>query len=477
MTAADDEPLPPSPSGPKRVTFLSHSADASGGAEAALIEILCYVTETERVIPHVILPDAGSMIDILAAHHIAHSVIPFTPWCDLRSISATDARQRNALNIRALTQLVTHLRRTTPDIAFTNTIVAPWLAVSAAQAHTPHIWMLHEFGDIDHKLIFDYSYDAILKTIDQLSAAVIVNSRALASRASQVIPSHKITQIYYAMADNVRPSLEVPMRRSDRRFRCLMLGRIVESKGQLDGVKAIHELCASGIDVELLIVGAVQSTDYLTELKAFIATNCLADRVQFVDFQPNPQGYVTSCDALLLCSENEAFGRATAEAMLLGKPVIGTNSGGTSELIDDGNTGLLYEVGDINGLARCIEQLVRQPRLSEELGGAARKWARLNFTHRTSEERIVRVLDQAQRSNSYTLVDKCLDYVVQLEETVTERGEELQAHKVVLQEMASVLKATEDTLEAITSSNAWRLTMALEKTGKAVRGIVLPHRK
>jgi glycosyltransferase involved in cell wall biosynthesis len=86
-------------------------------------------------------------------------------------------------------------------------------------------------------------------------------------------------------------------------------------------------------------------------------------------------------DVVLMCSRWEAFGRATVEAMLAGKPVIGTaNSGGTAELIQDGITGLLYKAGDHDELANKIQFLYENPQEKLKLGAAARLWATGRFT-------------------------------------------------------------------------------------------------
>ncbi len=58
-----------------------------------------------------------------------------------------------------------------------------------------------------------------------------------------------------------------------------------------------------------------------------------------------------------MCSESEAFGRVTVEAMRAGLPVCGTNAGGTPEIIDQGVNGLLSPPGDANALAANLMAL------------------------------------------------------------------------------------------------------------------------
>ncbi len=62
-----------------------------------------------------------------------------------------------------------------------------------------------------------------------------------------------------------------------------------------------------------------------------------------------------------MCSQSEAFGRVTVEAMMSGCLVIGANSGGTMELVSDNETGLLYTSGDYSDLAAKIRLALKYP--------------------------------------------------------------------------------------------------------------------
>jgi glycosyltransferase involved in cell wall biosynthesis len=73
----------------------------------------------------------------------------------------------------------------------------------------------------------------------------------------------------------------------------------------------------------------------------------------------------------LMCSRSEAFGRVTVEYLRRGRPVIGTRSGGTPELTEDGVTGLLYDPGDIEALADHIERVAASNAMLVKLSLAA----------------------------------------------------------------------------------------------------------
>jgi len=67
----------------------------------------------------------------------------------------------------------------------------------------------------------------------------------------------------------------------------------------------------------------------------------------------------------------EPFGSVVHEAMSRGRAVIGTTPGGHSEMIEDGQTGLLVSAGDVEGLRAAMTRLIDQPALREAIGARA----------------------------------------------------------------------------------------------------------
>lgn len=155
-----------------------------------------------------------------------------------------------------------------------------------------------------------------------------------------------------------------------------MVGRIHSYKGQLEAVRAVQIVRDSGVDVELVIVGGVDEVGYARMIADYVESHHLEACVRLLGFQDNPASYLALTDIALTCARNEAFGRTTVEAMLMGKPVIGANSGGTAEIIHDGETGLLYEPGDVSGLADRILWLQAHPEMLSVMGRRAATAAR-----------------------------------------------------------------------------------------------------
>ena len=92
-------------------------------------------------------------------------------------------------------------------------------------------------------------------------------------------------------------------------------------------------------------------------LREFIASKHLDDRVEMVGYVDNPFPFVESADIVLMCSQCEAFARAVLEGMMLGKPIVGSRSGGTVEAVRDHFNGFLYTPGDVRDLADKVRYL------------------------------------------------------------------------------------------------------------------------
>jgi L-malate glycosyltransferase len=105
----------------------------------------------------------------------------------------------------------------------------------------------------------------------------------------------------------------------------------------------------------------------------------IQNRVHFLGKQDRVNELLPLADLMLMPSQLESFGLAALEAMACKVPSIATRVGGVPELIDHGETGLLYAVGDIDGMAEgAIDLLKNQDRL-EAMRDTARRTAQKRF--------------------------------------------------------------------------------------------------
>ena len=104
------------------------------------------------------------------------------------------------------------------------------------------------------------------------------------------------------------------------------------------------------------------------------------DQVVFLGKHQSVDELLACADLFLLPSETESFGLAALEAMACGAPVIASRAGGLPEVIDDGETGILCDVGATDAMAEAGVRLLTDDDLHARIAGAARRAAERRFS-------------------------------------------------------------------------------------------------
>src|SRR4030081_2448423 len=143
-------------------------------------------------------------------------------------------------------------------------------------------------------------------------------------------------------------------------------------KRPVDCVEILARVLKKGIKTRLIMVG-----DGSERPNCEHRARCLgvSDQCVFVGKQPNIVDYLSASDVLLLPSEQESFGLAALEAMACEVPVVASRVGGLPEVVTDGETGFLSEVGDIEKMAADAGRLLTDATLRREMGRRARESA------------------------------------------------------------------------------------------------------
>jgi N-acetyl-alpha-D-glucosaminyl L-malate synthase BshA len=143
-------------------------------------------------------------------------------------------------------------------------------------------------------------------------------------------------------------------------------------KRPVDCVEIFARVLQKGIKTRLVMVG-----DGSERTNVEHRARCLDvyDQCSFVGKQPRIVDYLSVSDVLLLPSEQESFGLAALEAMACEVPVIASRVGGIPEVVTDGETGFLSEVGDVEKMAADAANLLANDKLRTEMGKRARESA------------------------------------------------------------------------------------------------------
>jgi glycosyltransferase involved in cell wall biosynthesis len=103
-------------------------------------------------------------------------------------------------------------------------------------------------------------------------------------------------------------------------------------------------------------------------------------------------------DIFVFPSLKEGLGLSLLEAMASGRPCVASRVGGISDVIRDGETGLLFSVGDSKGLAACILRLLDDRALMGRLGQSAGTFARERFSSAVMAEKVLEVYNEVADS-------------------------------------------------------------------------------
>ena len=141
-----------------------------------------------------------------------------------------------------------------------------------------------------------------------------------------------------------------------------LIGRFDPQKGQLLLLQAIQ--AAENTDFCVCFLGEPtinEGMEYFHQIEQTIAANNLQNRVFIRPFREDIATFYQAIDAFVMASKAETFGMVTIESMASGVPTIGSNAGGTPEILEYGKLGFLFEPLDVTSLAKSIDQFVEQP--------------------------------------------------------------------------------------------------------------------
>jgi len=377
----------------KKVCIISHSSGL-GGAELSLLDLV----ETFRELGlecKVILPyPKGPLANRLEKLGVEYTIIPYGWWAATSENITIKIIKNIIKSFLGFPLIFLKIYRWKSDLILSNSSVVFIGSFSSKILNLKHIWFIREFGAEDHKLSFFLGERLSYYIINKLSDLVIVNSLAIKQKFKKFIPDHKFFILYpYKNSKSIFLKENSFSNRDHSSLKCITIGSISPGKGHDDAIRAIANLHNRNIPVELIIVGKINNySPYFKYLKEIINEYNLENYISFIDWVDDISPHLMKSDIFLMCSHYEAFGRVTVEAMLHKKPIIGSRSGGTIELVKDGFNGLLYNPRDHYDLAEKILYLYKNRKLIEEYGQNGFLWALENFSPEKYRSKLQKIL-------------------------------------------------------------------------------------
>jgi glycosyltransferase involved in cell wall biosynthesis len=218
----------------------------------------------------------------------------------------------------------------------------------------------------------------LFRHVLQKSAAVTTVSRWLAREAEALVSGVRATVAPMPVAtDLFSPGGE---RATDR---LLFVGRLTAQKGIGALIEAVARMRHP---VSLDVVG---DGPLASELSVRVRELGLGDRVHWLGqlTQPELVDLYRRATALVVPSTDEGLGLVAVEAQLCETPVVGYESGGLTDTIQDGRTGMLVPPGDVGALATALDTLLDHPDRGADLGRAGRMVALAGFAPESAARR------------------------------------------------------------------------------------------
>ena len=354
-----------------------------GGAERVALQIASHI-DANRFCPIVVAPHKGILYRELENNGVQTHLI------DLDGLKRTCRFVAPMFN--AIKELVQLIKRENIDVVHANSLWAlKFCTIASLITGVPTVAMIHAYPKIHsrpkrmfHLLTRRFCYGRARKLIAVSSA---LKDALVVDKAS---PSKVIVIPNGVEAESL---VQSPKQPTGQVKTILTVGRLHPGKGQQLFLKAaaiVHEKLP---DTAFVVAGeecptSLENLGFKEKLVQLANELGLSDCVQFVGYTSNLRELYRRCSVVVVASFEETFGLVALEAMAAGRPVVASRIPGITELVDDEKTGLLFQPGDPEDLARKVIRLLSDDGLRADLCGRALALAKAKYTLESTIERV-----------------------------------------------------------------------------------------
>ncbi len=327
-----------------------HLAKLGGGGKS-LLALLAQIPK-QGWHAHVVVPGEGQFTDALIDMGIPHTIFPFRPLDWRRPLEAA----RTTLAWRRIMQKVN------PSLIHANGFdLSRSFAMAAGSLGIPYITHVR----------FPFEPEGarwVLRSLPK-PAAFIFNSRAMQDRLWPDAVKYAPQSLPYTVHNAVdMDSFTYAPWPEEPPYRIGIIANFAPFKRHEDFLRMAAEMVRSRQDLEFWIVGDdTEGSGRRKVLEQLAGELGITRYTRFLGHRSDIPDIMRQLHLLVVPSQFEPFGRVVIEAMACGRPVIGSRDGGIPEIIDDGKTGSLVEVGDYAGFSRAALDLIGNNELRENM--------------------------------------------------------------------------------------------------------------
>jgi glycosyltransferase involved in cell wall biosynthesis len=386
-----------------KILFVSHYSELYG-ANRSLLALIDSLIELYSIKCAMLLPKKGELAKELDKRGIEYLITPFT-YCTnvysqkwggrlkfLRNFLENKRlkKERKIINSAAINFLSRKIQKQDFNIIYSNSSVIDIGFKLSKVLNIPHVYHVREFAFEHYNFLPDSGYKEYYKTFKESQLVIFISESLKAYFEKKTQLNSKV--IYVGVMSKIEAEL-LPVTTINKNpkepFVFSLVGLISEKKGQKIALKALAQLQKVGYNCKLIIAGGGNSKPIEKIIKDFH----LEKNVELLGYIKNSSEIYAKSDVVLMCSEYEAFGRVTVEAMLHSKPVIGFNSGATPELITDKIEGLIADLNE-HDLAEKMKILMNNPEFGIQMGRRGREKALQKFL---VEDKALKIYEELQK--------------------------------------------------------------------------------
>ncbi len=238
-------------------------------------------------------------------------------------------------------------------------------------------------------------YALWIRIINRFSDAIVACSQAV-RRGLNTHPSKT-----FVVCDAVDVREKHPQKRitpGAKPIRLLYLANFIPGKGHDHAIKAFAIAFSRDQNLRLRMVGGTLNLEknerYKKRLENAARDADLEKVIDFGDFEFDVERLMKSSEVFLNFSDSESFSLTCLEALVYGVPLIATDSGGPSELFEDGVSGCLVPTGDVGAMAAAILRLSRDPGLRQRFAAAGKAAVARKFAPEISSRELTAIYDR-----------------------------------------------------------------------------------
>jgi L-malate glycosyltransferase len=366
----------------KILIYISANVNQDG-AERSLVALSRHLNIHTNIDAIVIIPKNGPIVKLLEKNDINYIIHPFFGIVNTgRGVKYLRGMVKFTFNLLSSFTLYLKLyfKKTMPVIVHTNTLTTDFGYLLSRRMNCPHVWHIREFA----KLAFDFDFELGLPYVKHCiknSSKVICISESVKEYYSTLFKNNDLVRVYNGIDIS---QIHVTKYRTSGTFRMLLIGRLSPEKSQKHAILACSELLKSGRNNFVLDIWG-EGSDYENLVNLIKSLN--------LEKYIKMKGYGNSIpiheyDLGLNCTIYEAFGRVTVEYMLSGIPVVGSDSGGTKEIISK-DTGALYRKDNFISCFEALSLFYDDRLLCKRMGLAGRLRATSLFSEQSYFSNII----------------------------------------------------------------------------------------